>query len=262
MKTETKEAVESLKNVIDDALDDENIQSEEIPDATLPEPIKKTRSLKRNAYFVIGAIVSVLSVIGFIFTVVWTAGFVKDIIDNTKQKEEFAQFIYPVVITDPASFEDNQQISSDVIISAAIWDIILYGDKSKYPNEFGNMTVPQVDVELHATNIFGKGLNFNHRTVGDASLSFYYSPENKSYIVPDSPKYFPYSPLVEEIKKSGDVYSLKVGYISPSPEWLMASKKSSEPECDKYMEYVVKKTNNKYTLTAIKEIPQPSTNPQ
>jgi len=257
IKAETKEAVESIKNAIDGALDEDVSEDEENAEAVeiaVTEAAPKKQSFKRSMYFLIGIIVSFLSLVGFIFTVGWATGVVKDIVGNTKQKEEFAEFIYPVVINDPAAFENNQQISSDVIISSAIWDIILYGDKGKYPVEFGNITIPQSDVELYATNIFGTGLNFDHKTLGDATLTFYYSPENKSYIVPESPKYFPYSPLVEEIRKTNDTYSLKVGYVSPSPDWLIASNKKKPVQCDKYMEYVVKKQNNDYTLVSIKEL--------
>lgn len=247
-------AVENIKIAIDDALDEDTSDSVETIDSAIEGVPKKKNSFKRNMYFTIGVVVCFLSLIGFIFSVGYLANGINDIINNTKQKEQFAEFIYPVVINDPSAFEDNQHISSDVVISSAIWDIILYGNKDKYQTEYGNMTIPQVDVELHATNIFGKGLTFDHKTLGDAVLTFYYSPETKSYIVPVSPQFFPYSPLVEDIKKSGNTYTLKVGYVSPSPEWLLATKKKKDVTCDKYMEYVITVENNDYTLTSINSI--------
>ena len=254
-KNEKIVPVESIINAFDSALDEDVAEIAEFSVTQNVDeiPAKKKPSFKRNLYFIIGIAVSFMSLIGFIFSVNFCVGIVKNFADNTTQKQDFARFIYPVVIVDTAAYKNNEQLSSDVVISAAIWDIILYGDTSKYPEEYGSMTVPQLDVENHATNLFGPGLTFDHKTLGDASLTFYYTPETKSYNIPVSPKYFPYSPLVESIKRNGDTYTLKVGYVSPSPAWLVTDKKM-KPKPTKYMEYVVTKKNNDYTLKEINEI--------
>lgn len=217
------------------------------------EPVLKKNSFKRSLYFVLGVVVSFMSLIGFISSVSFCANVISGIADNTKQKEAFADLIYPVVIVDPAPYTETSQLTSDMVIAAAIWDIILHEDVSKYPEEFGTMTIPQLDVEQHATSLFGSGLTFEHKTLGDAALSFYYTEESKSYNVPVSPKYFPYSPRVENIKREGDVYILRVGYISPSPAWLIQSK-NFKTEADKFMSYTLKKNGNSYTVTGITEI--------
>lgn len=256
-KQELDEAMDSIKQAIDEALDealDEDIS--EIEEISVQEEVKappEKTSFRRNAYFAVGVIVSVMSVIGFIFSVNFVAGVVKNIADNTAQKNEFAQFVYPMVIIDPAPFDSASQLSSETVLTAAIWDIILYGDKDKYPQEYGVMTVPEIGVELHATNLLGTGLVFDHKNLGAAELTFYYDAENKSYNVPVSPSYFPYSPYVETIQRSGDNYTLKVGYVSPHPAWL-GTNKDDTPQPDKYMEYIVHKNRNDCTLVAIKEI--------
>lgn len=251
-KKNEHDAAEAIKTAFGSALSEDVSEMAELSEETSELPIKKKNSFKRKIYFTIGIIVSLLSVVGFVFTVGFVANLVGNFADNTKQKNDFAKFIYPVVITDPATFETTDQLASDTVIASAIWDIILYGDTGKYPSQFGNMTVPQLDVELHATNLFGSGLTFAHKTIGDAVLAFYYAPETKSYIVPISPRYFPYSPLVENIKRTDDSYSLVVAYVAPSPEWLMTNDKKTLA-IDKYMEYVVKRAGNHYTLTSIKE---------
>ena len=254
-KAEKIVPVESIKNALDSALDEDVAEIAEFSVTKNVDEIlaKKKPSFKRNLYFVIGIAVSFMSLIGFIFSVYFCAGIVKDFAENTTQKEEFARFIYPIVIVDPSAYKSTDQLSSDAVISAAIWDIILYGDTSKYTTEYGNMTVPQLDVENHATSLFGSGLTFDHKTLGDTMLTFYYNAETKSYTIPVSPKYFPYSPSVESIKRDGDIYTLKVGYISPSPAWLVTDKKQ-KPKPAKYMEYVVSKKNNNYTLKAINDV--------
>lgn len=247
------ETMDNIRQAMDEALDEDISEIEEI---SVPETIKsapRKNSFKRNAYFAVGLIVSVMAVIGFIFSVNFIAGVVKNIADNTAQKNEFAQLVYPLVIIDPASFDSASQLSSETVLTAAIWDIILYGDTDKYPQEYGVMSVPEIDVELHATNLLGTGLVFDHKDLGTAELVFYYDAENKCYNVPVSPSYFPYSPYVETIQRNGDNYSLKVGYVSPHPAWL-GTNKDDTPKPDKYMEYVVHKNGNNYTVVAIKEI--------
>lgn len=256
-KQDLDETMDSIKQAIDEALDealDEDIS--EIEEISVQEEVKtppRKTSFRRSMYFAVGVTVSVMAVIGFIFSVNFVAGVVKNVADNTAQKNEFAKFVYPLVIIDPAPFDSASQLSSETVLTAAIWDIILYGDKEKYPQEYGVMTVPEIDVELHATNLLGTGLVFDHKNLGTAELTFYYDAENKSYNVPVSPSYFPYSPYVETIQRSGDNYSLKVGYVSPHPEWL-GTDENEKPQPDKYMEYVVHKNRNDCTLVAIKEI--------
>jgi hypothetical protein len=255
------ETMQSIKNAIGSALDEDVA---EIAEASLTKVTnaseieeapssKKKSSFKRSAYFFIGIVVSFLSLIGFISTVGFVSDAVSNITNNTKQKEEFAQLIYPAVIVDPPAFDKASQLSSETIIGAAIWDIILHEDTSKYPQEYGTMTIPQLDVELHATKLFGQGLSFEHKTIGDAALTFYYTEDSKSYNVPVSPKYFPYSPLIENITRNGDTYTLTVGYVSPSPEWLIQKGKGNKIKPDKYMEYILTKSGNSYILSSIKE---------
>lgn len=256
-KAEKTSTAESIMSALDSALDEDIAEIAEfsVTKNIDDEPTIKKTGFKRNLYFIVGIAVSFMSLIGFLSCVVFFAGFITNIADNTKQKEKFAEVIYPIVIVDPAACEKTSQLPSDTVISAAIWDIILYGDISKYSEEFGMMTIPQLDIELHATSLFGSGLTFEHKTLGDASLSFYYDEVTQSYNVPASPKFFPYSPRVESIKRDGDIYKLRVGYVSPSPAWLM--NKNAEVEPDKYMEYVLTKNNNDYTLTAINKVSDP-----
>lgn len=218
------------------------------------EPQKNPTKIKRGFYYAVGVAVSAMSVIGLISTISWTARLIGNVANNTAQKEQFAEMVYPIVIVDPPAADSSSELPSDTVISAAIWDIILYEDTAKYPSEFGNITVPKVDVEQHATSLFGTGLRFDHKTLGDTTLAFYYDDSAQSYTIPVSPRYFPYSPLVEEIHKEGEIYTLKVGYVSPSPEWMLKDKKG-KPLPDKYMEYILKKKGNQATIIAIKEIP-------
>ena len=83
-------------------------------------------------------------------------------------------------------------------------------------------------------------------------MKFYNDESIKSYRVPSNPKYFTYSPFIEDVSRVGERYTLTVGYVSPTPAWLTLTSDDS-PEPEKYVEYVVSKRGNEMTLVAIHE---------
>lgn len=248
------ESIENIRRMFDDALDE---RSDELAELTMNEPepempITVSEGGKRRGYLILGALMMILAVIGLISTIGFTVDKFKAFADNTQQKTEFARFIYPVVICDPAPFDQTVKLRSDTVITAAIWDIILYEDKSKYDADFDMIIVPELDVEQHAAKLFGQGLSIKHQSILGADVQFYYNEDIKSYRIPANPKYFTYSPYIEEITRVGESYTVTVGYVSPTPAWLtLTSDESPKPE--KYVNYVVSKRGDEYTLIGIQQ---------
>lgn len=254
---EAAESIEHIKRMFDDALDEDVSDFEELTESA--QPVEDTAPARafteaeiKKRYIVTGFIVIIMAVIGLVSTITTGVEFIRGIADNTQQKKEFERFIFPIVMCDPAPFDQTVKLRSDTMITAAVWDIILYEDKSKYESEFDTIIVPEVDVEQHATKLFGTGLSFTHETIETPGFQFYYDEDIKSYRVPSNPKYFSYSPQIAEMTRVGESYTLKVGYVSPTPAWLtISSEQELVPE--KYVEYVVSKRGNNYTLVAIKD---------
>lgn len=247
------ESIENIRKMFDDALDE---QSEELAELTMAEPEPEMPNLgeggKRKGYLILGILVIILAIIGLISTVNFTVEKFKAFADNTQQKTEFARFIYPVVICDPAPFGQSVKLRSDTVITAAIWDIILYEDKSKYDSDFDMIIVPELDVEQHAAKLFGSGLSIKHQSILGADIQFYYNEDIKSYRIPANPKYFTYSPYIEDITRVGESYTITVGYVSPTPAWLtLTSDETPQPE--KYVNYIVQKRGDEYTLLGIQQ---------
>ncbi len=247
------ESIESIRKMFDNALDE---QSEELAELTMAEPEPEMPDLgkggKRKGYLILGALMMILAVIGLISTVSFTVDKVKAFADNTQQKTEFARFIYPVVICDPAPFGQSVKLRSDTVITAAIWDIILYEDKSKYDSDFDMIIVPELDVEQHAAKLFGTGLSIKHQSILGADVQFYYNEDIKSYRIPANPKYFTYSPYIEDITRVGESYTITVGYVSPTPAWLTLTGDET-PKPEKYVNYIVQKRGDEYTLLGIQQ---------
>lgn len=254
VKKQDKESIENIKRMFDEALDEsqddmaEFTEEVELPDA----PISNPEGLRRKLYYLLGIVISLLAIVGLYSTVVFTVDVIKDFADNTQQKNEFARFVYPIVICDPAPFNQTVKLRSETLITAAIWDIILYEDKSKYEADFDMIIVPELDVEQHGTKLFGTGLSFEHQSIIGVEVQFYYDESIKSYRIPSNPKHFTYSPYIEDITRVGERYTLTVGYVSPTPAWLTLTSEE-EPSPEKYVEYVVSKRGNEMTLVAIQE---------
>lgn len=241
-----------LIEMLDSAFDEDISEISEMTEMEEGDQPSDANSAKSKVFnFIVGVFVIIMSVIGIISTVGFISDKIHSIMDNTEQKNEFAKFIYPVVICDPPTFDQTTKLKNETIISAAIWDIILYEDKSKYTMDFDYIIVPEVDVEQHAAKLFGSGLNLTHMTIAAADISFYYDEELSSYRIPENPKFFTYSPYIEEIQKSGDSYTLTVGYVSPTPAWLTLTSDDT-PLPEKYVDYVVQKKTTGYTIVAIK----------
>ena len=249
---EREESIENIRRMFDEALDEskeelaEFADEQAVPDMPEANPV----GTRRKLYFLLGIVISVLAIIGLVSVVNFSAGKIKEFAENTQQKTEFARFIYPIVICDPAPFNQTIKLRNDTMLTAAIWDIILYEDKSKYEADFDMIIVPELDVEQHATHLFGTGLSFEHQSILNASVQFYYDESIKSYRIPSNPKYFTYSPYIEEISRIGERYTLLVGYVSPTPAWLTLTS-DDQPEPEKYVEYVVSMRGDEMTLVAI-----------
>jgi hypothetical protein len=256
-KKKTENAQENIKQIFERALDeDENdILTEDSEDDFTPVTPKHQSS--RKVFFILGFFVLVMSVVGIFSTYSFLSGKVKEFADNTAQKNEFAEFIYPIVICDPPPFDKTVKMRNETIISAAIWDIILYDDKSVYPGEFDYIVVPEVVVEQHAIKLFGEGLAIENQSIIGTDVQFYYDEQLKSYRIPARPKYFTYSPYIESISKVGERYTLLVGYLSPTPSWYVMTEETPTPE--KYVEYVVSKRSDTMHLVAITQIEQAGT---
>ena len=241
--------------MFDDALDENKDEMAELvsPEPEIEMPVESSgHDRKKKLYFVSGVIIMILAIIGLISAISFSVDKIKAFADNTQQKNEFAKFIYPIVICDPAPFDQTVKLRSDTVITAAIWDIILYEDKTKYESDFDYIIVPEVDIEQHAAKLFGSGLTIEHTSILNGDVQFYYEENIKSYRIPSNPKYFTYSPYIEDISRVGERYTLTVGYVSPTPAWLTLTSDDS-PEPEKYVEYIVSKRGNDYTLVAIQE---------
>lgn len=235
----------ALRNILDedpDELINARREKTEAGDSSRA-PKKKKGAL----YTVLGVFFSIFAVIGVITVIVKGVQYFGRFTSGDARKDGFTEFIYPVVVMDITPFDEPSQLTSEQIVTATIWSMIMDDDIiSKYDSTLGDtVSIPDVDVEKHAVELFGENLpKFEHCTVGPLDSRFYYS--EGAYNVKLRPITFTYSPEITSIVKSGEKYTLTVDYIDELPSWM-------DKTVSKTAEYILtEKEDGTYRIDAMR----------
>ena len=232
---------DQVKDVIDEALDEDaeslGLTEEQAPSSTV--------SLSQ----VMSALFGVF-LIGFaIFGVISAIGNFREYSINKQNRvtemEYLERLILPLTACDIPTFEDAEDLNSDVTIAAACWDIIL-SPSSAYNVENGNYIISYLEIESRINKLFGSGLSYTHATVGDQELLFKYDEETGMYTIPAAPRAIAYYPTIDSFEVIENGYTLTVSYHVPVSEWI-----SITPSPDKTMIYTVKGNGLSYTISSV-----------
>ncbi len=194
---------------------------------------------------IVGLIVVILTVIGFVSV----CSFVSDKFQSTanKSKQQQAQvyedFISPVIMNDPDTFDDITKANLQQLLSIAIWSVIDEGaDPEKYEYADDGMLIPQKEVEEEFVSLFGSEIVLSHSTVdGGDGVIFKYSKKKQCYIIPITGIMPIYLPDVTEIKEKDNSVVLTVGYLA-SADWVQDSEGNMvPPEPGKFMKITLGK---------------------
>jgi hypothetical protein len=227
----------------------ESEEDEPKPDSVLEGDFHTVEPFSPIRRFFVAVSIAMIffTVIGVINSVMFVGGVVTDIRERRVLKNEFALFVYPVVINDPPAFDSVDNLLDSTVIASAIWKIILTEDKSRYATDFGVIYVPAADVELAARSIFGTG-TLAHDTV-NLGIQFIYSPQNNHYEIPENPILFSNSPRITEVTNIGESYTVTIDYIAPSPLKVAGIAHDDEPI--KTMIYTISRTAERMTINSI-----------
>lgn len=256
---DTDEENSGLTSTLEDILDEDpeelvKSQSEQAEFGIHPKSMKIVKA-KRRKYAVLGIICGVLALIGLCAIIAKGVGMIRNIGSANDKKDRFVNVIYPAAIMDIDAFNTPSELSSEQIITATLWSIIMDKDKiGNYESQLGDtVSIPDVDVEKYAVELFGENIPaFEHCTVGPVEARFYYS--NGAYNVKLRPITFTYAPDVRSVVKSGDIYTLTVDYIDELPEWMPKS-------VAKTVEYqLTEKGDGSYTIDSMRIISVKSSN--
>lgn len=244
-----QKVLDSLSGSIDnieEALKENEADIAEEAEQTVFDPSLPTVK-KRKTLFAAGLFIIVMTVVGIITSVRFLADTISDMVNQTGLKEEMADFIYPLVITDVPTFTTPAEAPNSVVLGSAIWNIIMYGDTDKYERSGSDMIVSEIDVESSAASLYGYGLTLTHETVRLGDIVFSYDESSRSYTVAENPHVSSYYPVIRDISSVGELYTMTVDYYSPSAY----AYKDEQGEAEKSMIYVVSRTGTSTTVQSV-----------
>lgn len=235
---EQHKVITSLVGTLSSALEhevkenDDELRQNEIAEEAAPAEKyhnRERKPVKYRFFVILGLVMLWLSIIGALSVVETGRELAFDITNKTALKEELELFLFPVVINDPPEFSGAENMPASIIISSAVWQIILTGDTANYERDMATMSIPENDVEAAVRSIFGTGFDIRHVSSGSIVTPFRYNADTKSYTVPENPPFVTFSPRVSEITNVGDVYRVVVEYIAPNPQFIAGIEHEVEP---------------------------------
>lgn len=209
---------------------------------------------KKTLNTVVGAVLLVFSVIGIISTFSYAIKHIRSFTEGESKQSEFADAVYPAVIMDIEAFQNGSELSSQQVITASVWKLIMSGEIDKYEHTFDIISVPAVDIEAEAVKLFDTEFpNLEHQTVGSGELKFYYNEDTGTYNIPSKPMLFSYKPRITALSRDGDIYTAEVEYIQEKPYWMENNSKYNS-EVSKVVKFRLKPSGDDYAIISMEII--------
>lgn len=234
--------------------DIENDIAELGADDTVEEPAPAPKKSSGKGFFFCFAIfVVAMAIVGCVSTVRFVADSTSALLDKTSLKNEFAQFIFPVVVNDIPPFEKASELPETSVINCSIWNILLNKDTELYQKseQPGELTIPEYDVAASCRELFGSSVSVVHQTVGTNEVRFTYDEENHVYRATKNMRYLTYAPTIISMTEDNGLYTLIVGYLPPTLA-TVAGLNGIEQTPEKYMEYTIEYWDDKMTLVSVR----------
>lgn len=201
----------------------------------------------------IGGAYLILALVGAIVVIFGVGQLLGKLTDNSKLLRKLELQIVPVMMFDPVPFETVADADETMLIKSAIWSTLYSDKRGNYAyDDNGMILIPVSDVDVAAVKLFGPETKLTHRSIDDYDISYVYDEENNVYRVPMMAQAGYYTPMVESLKRRGDYYEMRVGYVAPGADWLTDSKGNKyQPKPDKYMIYKMVKEKGEYYIVGI-----------
>ncbi len=169
--------------------------------------------------------------------------------DNALGLSDYDNFIWPVVMQNPESFDESCPAEVSTMVAAAVWKASAEkkDDKSKI-NDNGQLVLSFDEVNEACESLFGRG--FEKSDLIGINEDFFKYDENKNYFLVESVSGVDnYTPHTVNAYRKGDDIILKVGYVIPSERFEPDMRGIRENNISKYKIYHLKtseETGRKY----------------
>ncbi len=217
----------------------------------------KNESQRNKGAFAFGIIIICFALVGIVSLVIYAVGGVQTLLNNDSQKEEYEDYLYPVVMLDPEVFDDVTKADMSDLIASSILSLLSKEENSPYDFQFvegetSGLAIPQQMVEKTFSELFGTDIQPEHRSVECSTCVFEYQGASSRYVIPLTGYDPAYVPEVFEIDKSHEsTVVLTVGYIAYGDWQINEKNEYTNPEPAKYRKITLRKTDSGYYVSAI-----------
>ncbi len=217
---------------------------------------------KRRYAAPVGGLFIGLAAFGVITVVYMCFRLTGQILDNSQEKRMFENLVRPLVMFDPAPFEQPTDIAPDNLLMYSMWSTLMGEKQSSYTyGETGEVMVPASDLDVAAAKLFGPEVTLEHKSFGDYETPYFYDAETGIYSLPANLQLNVYSPEVESVEREGELFEIRVGYIPSGVSWQTDfSGGQGHPEPEKIMNYLMRQTDNGYSVVKL-QYPEDAVDP-
>lgn len=217
------------------------VQLDDVPMLLSKESVALRR--RRRGRQILGAVVSLLVIIGIFSTISGGVRLVAALFDDTEERAEYASRLEFLVALDPIPFNSISEANTSTLLSAAILESISGAQDADYEHdEVGAIYLPVDDLRATVSSLYGPNVYFNYITFEDNGLTFNFDAERQAYLLPVTSATADYAPVVEKITREGNTKRVTVGYVSQY---------NSSGEPVKYNDYIFTRVDGQYYLTAL-----------
>ena len=220
---------------------------------------QKTKNRIKTRRILIGLFVVVFVILGVVFVIKSITDRIRIALDDSNDKQEYAQLYSAMVALDPVPFSNIESADPNVLLEASIWSAFLNEDTSAWPrNDVGQLLINTNVIDRYARAMYGPDYRLNHITFSDLQdpqVTFTYDPATKTYALPITSLAGAMTPIVEDITVSGRTKTLRIAYMStPTTELQQYSGDVGNGVVVKYMDYILIRTGGNYYLYSIQPV--------
>lgn len=226
--------------------------------------MEKTRAKHKKGArkwaFPLGLLIAVLALVGVVTVLVAGVSAIRGVVEKSKNFDEYNTLLAPVVMNDPAAFDDLTQADPEQLLDITIWSILRSGlSPDQYDYDDNGMVIPEADVTAEFVRLFGTEVAPQHGTVEGYGYTFAYDATQQTYSIPLTGVVPTYTPRVVDKETRGDTIVLTVGYIG-GDQWAQDEQGNMvAPEPDKYMRVTLREGENGYYISALQNTAAPET---
>ena len=223
------------------------------------EQIRNSRRLARQ---ILGAAALLLALIGLFTVFGWVVNALRTALDDSGRRASYADRLYGMVMLDPMTFDDVNDVDPGVFKQAAIWGTVYEvqkngGSLDQYERDpdTGSAMIPKLEIDTYIANLLGPEYTVTDGSFSTDEFVYQYNEEKQCYLVPVTSSVAQYTPEVEKISTSGGKMYVTVGYIPTTSNNAGGELSLTAPtEPVKYMDYVFARGDNRnWYLTALQE---------